>query len=214
MTQIIGAKNKLIPFRKMMVFVDGENMVFCYQKLLKNGRAPCKSVKHEKDVYVWNKNTIKNPGSHNIIRVYYYTYATGSDETIKRIRKDIKSLVYLKPSDDSLSPNNLYPIVFKKEKKEAATKGVDIQMSVDILSQIYLDNIDTVYLIAGDGDYLPLISEVIRMGKQIYLSAFSEGLNPKLEVMVDQFNLLDDTYFCKTEGASGTYKLPHNSKSQ
>lgn len=87
-------------------------------------------------------------------------------------------------------------------------------MSVDILSQIYLDNIDTVYLIAGDGDYLPLISEVIRMGKQIYLSAFSEGLNPKLEVMVDQFNLLDDTYFCKTEGASGTYKRPHNSKSQ
>ena len=122
MTQIIGAKNKLIPFRKMMVFVDGENMVFCYQKLLKNGRAPCKFVKHEKDVYVWDKNTIKNPGAHNIIRVYYYTYATGSDETIKRIRKDIKSLEYLKHSDDSLSPNNLYPIVFKKEKKRGSYK--------------------------------------------------------------------------------------------
>ena len=35
-----------------------------------------------------------------------------------------------------------------------------------------LDNIDTVYLIAGDGDYLPIISEVIRMGKQVYLAAF------------------------------------------
>ena len=45
-------------------------------------------------------------------------------------------------------------------------------MTVDILSQIYLDNIDTVYLIAGDGDYLPIISEVIRMGKQVYLAAF------------------------------------------
>jgi len=62
--------------------------------------------------------------------------------------------------------------LFSKKKKEAKSKGVDIQMTVDILSQIYLDNIDTVYLIAGDGDYLPIISEVIRMGKQVYLAAF------------------------------------------
>ncbi len=181
-------------FRRMMVFIDGENIVFSYQKLLENGRSPKDSVKHSPDVYAWEENSIINPGLHNIIRANYYTYATGDEKKINKVKTEIKSLLYRKHSDSPL-PNYIHPIVFKKAKKEAKTKGVDIQMTVDILSQIYHDNIDTVYLIAGDGDYLPIISEIIRMGKQIYLSAFSEGLSPKLEHKVDQFYLLDDIYF-------------------
>lgn len=180
-------------FRRMMVFIDGENIVFCYQKMLDNGFKPKDSVTHLKDVYVWEVRSI-NPSLHDIIRVNYYTYAIGSEEKINKIKDDMKSLSYLKHGSSFL-PNYIYPIVFKKEKKEKKTKGVDIQMTVDILSQIYFDNIDTVYLIAGDGDYLPIISEIIRMGKQIYLSAFSEGLSPKLRHKVDQFRLLDDIYF-------------------
>jgi uncharacterized LabA/DUF88 family protein len=181
-------------FRRMMVFIDGENIVFGYQKLLDKDHSPKDSVKHLNDVYVWEENSIITPGLHDIIRANYYTYATGSEEKINNIKKEIRSLSYRKNSSSPL-PNYLYPIVFKKAKKEAQSKGVDIQMTVDILSQIYLDNIDTVYLIAGDGDYLSIISEIIRMGKQIYLSAFSEGLSPKLEHKVDQFYLLDDVYF-------------------
>jgi len=181
-------------FRRMMVFIDGENLVFNYQKLLDEGYTQTDSVKHVKDVYVWEENSILNHGLHNIIRANYYTYATGSEERINDIKNEIKSLLYVKHRDSPL-PNNLHPIVFKKVKKEAQTKGVDIQMTVDILSQVYYDNVDTVYLIAGDGDYLPIISEIIRMGKQIYLSAFSHGLNPKLKYKVDQFNLLDNAYF-------------------
>lgn len=182
-------------FRRMMVFVDGENVVLNYQRSLdEGGYSPKDSVKHLRDVWVWEENSIINPGLHNIIRANYYTYATGSEDHINDIKNEIKSLSYRKHGDSPL-PNHLYPTVFKKAKKEAKSKGVDIQMTVDILSQIYLDNIDTVYLIAGDGDYLPIILEIIRMGKQIYLSAFSKGLNPKLEHKVDQFHLLDDIYF-------------------
>lgn len=192
---IAFAPRPMPSFKRMMVFVDGENIVFNYQKLLENN-LPKDSVKHMQDVYAWEEKTIMNPGLHNIIRAKYYTYATGSDEKIDQIKNDIKSLSYQKPNESRL-PNHLYPTVFKKSKKEAQSKGVDIQMTVDILSQIYRDNVDTVYLIAGDGDYLPIISEVIRMGKQIYLSAFSSGLNPKLKHKVDQFYLLDDIYFHK-----------------
>ena len=181
-------------FRRMMVFIDGENIVMNYQKLLDERSSPKDSVKHLQDVYVWEENSIINPGLHNIIRAHYYTYAIGSEEKIHEIENEIKKLWYQNNQYSSL-PQHLYPIIFKKAKKEAQTKGVDIQMTIDILSQIYQDNIDTVYLVAGDGDYIPIISEVIRMGKQIYLSAFSNGLNPKLEHKVDQFNLLDDIYF-------------------
>jgi len=195
MPQISSGPRPMPTFRRMMVFIDGENIVFNYQKLLDNGLTP-KDVEHLPDVFVWHEGSIINPGHHSIIRTNYYTYATGNEEKIKRINNEIKSLTYRNIPESSL-PNHLYPIVFKKEKKEAKSKGVDIQMTVDILSQIYLDNIDTVYLIAGDGDYLPIISEVIRMGKQVYLAAFSEGLNPKLKHKVDQFNLLNDIYFNK-----------------
>ena len=194
MPQLIQGARPMPSFRRMMVFIDGENIVFSYEKLVEDGYSPKDSVEHSPDVYVWEENSIKNPGLHNIVRANYYTYATGSEEKINRIKTEIRSLSYQKHSDSPL-PNYLYPIVFKKEKKTAQTKGVDIQMTVDILSQIYHDNIDTVYLIAGDGDYLPIISETIRMGKQIYMSAFSKGLNPKLEHKVDQFYLLDDIYF-------------------
>ena len=188
------ASRPMPQFRRMMAFIDGENMVMCYQKLVKKGNSPLDSVKHEEDVYVWEERSITSIGLHDIIKASYYTYATGSDERIDNIQKEINSLSYKKHQDSPL-PNNLSPVVFKKEKKEAQSKGVDIQMTVDILSQVYLNNIDTVYLIAGDGDYLPLIAEVTRMGKQIYLSAFSEGLNPKLEPKVNQFSLLDNLYF-------------------
>jgi uncharacterized LabA/DUF88 family protein len=181
-------------FRRMMVFVDGENVVFNYQSLLKEGKIPRDSVIHEPDIYAWEPKSIINPGLHELLRVKYYTYATGNDERITNINNEIKSLSFTKNNDSKL-PNNLFPVVFNKPKKSAQRKGVDIQMTVDILSQVYYNNIDTVYLIAGDGDYLPIIDEVIRMGKQIYLAAFSAGLNKKLEHRVDLFNLLDNVYF-------------------
>lgn len=181
-------------FRRMMVFVDGENIVFNYQKLLKEGRISTTAVQHEPDVYAWEPSSILSPGLHEVIRVNYYTYTTGNEERIDKIINEIKSLTFTKHNASTL-PNYIYPTVFKKAKKSAQSKGVDIQMTVDILSQVYNNNVDTVYLIAGDGDYLPIINEVIRMGKQVYLAAFSAGLNKKLKYKVDQFHLLDDLYF-------------------
>jgi uncharacterized LabA/DUF88 family protein len=196
-----GAVQRPMPqFRRMMVFIDGENIVLSYQRMLDKGRLALGSVKHELDVYVWEERSIIGIGLHDIIRASYYTYATGTEDKVDEIRKEINALSYKKHSDSPL-PNNLYSVVFKKAKKEAQSKGVDIQMTVDILSQVYFNNIDTVYLIAGDGDYLPIILEITKMGKQVYLSAFSEGLNPKLEHKVDQFHLLDDIYFQMNKGS-------------
>jgi uncharacterized LabA/DUF88 family protein len=59
----------------------------------------------------------------------------------------------------------------------------------------FTDEIDRVYLASGDGDYLPLIEEVMRRGKQIELLAFSSGLNYTLPYSVDSFNELDIVFF-------------------
>ena len=72
-------------------------------------------------------------------------------------------------------------------------------MTVDILTHVYQNNLDAVYLISGDGDYKPVIETVVRNGKHLYLAAFSSGLNPSLPHLADRFTLLDTYYFRKDQ---------------
>jgi uncharacterized LabA/DUF88 family protein len=66
---------------------------------------------------------------------------------------------------------------------------------VDVLNHVHRDNVDTVLLLSGDGDYMPVIAEVQRCGKQCWVSAFSDGLNEQLKYISDKFYLLDGTMF-------------------
>lgn len=59
----------------------------------------------------------------------------------------------------------------------------------------FTDTIDRIYLASGDGDYAPLIHEVMRRGKQVELLAFSSGLNAVLRPLVDRVHILDDRFF-------------------
>ena len=45
-------------YRRMMVFIDGENLVFSFQKLKEKGLKPIDQVEHLKDVYVWHPGSI------------------------------------------------------------------------------------------------------------------------------------------------------------
>ena len=42
-------------------------------------------------------------------------------------------------------------------------KGVDIALTKDLLSHAFLDNYDAVVLVAGDGDYVPVVEELKRL---------------------------------------------------
>ena len=41
--------------------------------------------------------------------------------------------------------------LFKKESRSRSGKGVDIQLSVDMLSHVFRGNVDSVLLMSGDG---------------------------------------------------------------
>jgi uncharacterized protein (TIGR00288 family) len=92
-------------------------------------------------------------------------------------------------------PRNLTPIVRKRLANTRASKGVDIQLTVDVLGHVYKNNIEAVYIMSGDGDFLPLMEEILRQGKQVYLSAFSSGLNDRLVEIATSFNRLDEAAF-------------------
>jgi len=64
-----------------------------------------------------------------------------------------------------------------------------------MLNSSLMENVDALYLLSGDGDFVPLIREVMRRGKQVYVMALSDGLNPELQVTADGFELLDSKIF-------------------
>ena len=90
---------------------------------------------------------------------------------------------------------SLYTRLFKQEKRKAKTKSVDINVSVDVLRNIMNGTGDVILLLSGDGDYLPLLEEVGRHGKQVWLGAFSKDLNPNLRFAADEFINLDSIFF-------------------
>ena len=193
------------PLGRIMAFIDGENIVFRYQEMRdKENLKPYErlDIKYEKDVFVWRPTTIK-AGLNVVNRVMYYTYTTGDDQHISNITQKIKGLIFLQynphnpssPAYKSTYPNNITPKVFKKKSRNQKVKGVDIQMTVDILTNVYQGNLDIVYLVSGDGDYIPVIKEVIRMGKHVYVAAFSSGLNQELVNIADRFINLETEYF-------------------
>lgn len=180
--------------RRLMVFVDEENMVFSFQKTLKDSNLkPSLGVSHCENTYVWHPHTFQFSG-YEVIRIIYYTFCVGDDKRIEEVKSQIKSLSYSK-DHDSVLPSYLRPSVFKKTKQEKKTKGVDIQITVDVLTNVFYDNVDTVLLVTGDGDFLPIINEVIRNGKQVILASFRTGLNKALLNYVDDYVELDNVYF-------------------
>jgi uncharacterized LabA/DUF88 family protein len=83
------------------------------------------------------------------IRANYYTSLTGNDLKILSVKQALRALGF-------------HPEVFKKVRREEKAKGVDIALVKDFLSHAFLDNYDVAVLVAGDWDYVPLITEVKR----------------------------------------------------
>jgi uncharacterized LabA/DUF88 family protein len=182
-------------FRRVMVFVDGENLVCRYQDMLVEGANAHPSVQHLRNVFAWSTDTVKIAGLYEVERASYYTYCMGDEAAVESASSQLKNLRFT-PHLGSQLPSNLFPRVFWKPKTTTG-KGVDIQMTVDVLAHAYRDNYDILYLVSGDGDYKPLIEEVARLGKQVYVAALSSGLNAALPKVADVFVDLDPYYTVK-----------------
>ena len=181
------------------MFIDGENLVTSYEDMKKRGRISNEGdVAYERKTFIWKNGTVR-PGLNVINRATYYTYVQGDALKVSEIEDRIKEMFFpnYRPTGYHQPielPSRLTPCVFKKSEGRAS-KGVDIQIALDILSHTYRNNLDTVFLMSGDGDYLPILKEVQQMGKQVFVAAFSRGLSPKLRRIADRFELLDDVYF-------------------
>jgi uncharacterized LabA/DUF88 family protein len=183
--------------RRWMLFVDGENLTIRAQKLAqKNNVSLTEGGYYRKDVFIWLPKLDARislvdhapiPIQRNAIRAYYYTSMVGDEVQIASVRRALWDLGF-------------NPEVFKKDKKSTRTKGVDITLAKDFLSNAFLNNYDVAILVAGDGDYVPMVNEVKRQGKVVYVMFFFDneaGLSPSLRLASDECFKLDDFFLDK-----------------
>ena len=188
-------ENRPMPsFRRMMIFADGENIVFRYQSMIKKGWQIREGMVHVPDVFVWSNWCSGLVGLHNVLRATFYTYAVGDDDYIMKICDTIKKTKFATHRDSAL-PNWLTPKVFKKQKKSASAKGVDIQICVDILSQVHSNNLDAILLISGDGDYIPLMKKLFEVGNKFIWQLFQMALIRNSLTLQTHFIVWTITFF-------------------
>lgn len=176
------------------MFVDGENFTIRGQQLaVSNALALAPGSHYEKDVFLWfpglsaRTNPFGNPPlklQPTAVRSYYYTSTTGDENRLTTIREALWSLGF-------------QPEVFKRDANTKRSKGVDIALAKDFLCNAFFGNYDVAVLVAGDGDYVPMVNEVKRMGKVVYVAfLYDHGLSSALRLVSDECFRLDE-FFCK-----------------
>jgi len=189
-----------MPVGKTRVFIDGENLVARYQQMLEEGWRVEDGVVHEKDVFVWHPD-VTCTGMMEVIRASYYTSVQGDAKRLSEVRDRISDTIYnwrrLFGSQSKTGQGTLYPQVFKRPRGSRRSRQVDIHITIDMMRSACGDAIDAVLLLSGDGDFIPLLDEVGRRDKKVWVAAFSSGLNRDLPHHADEFLCLDSTFLRK-----------------
>lgn len=177
-------------YPKSFIFADGENLVLRYQAMVKDGAKPKSNVVHRKDIYVWSPEvTLVSHWALN--RVSYYSSFVGDEPRFQSVAQEIAEI----PFNYHFGQGYLNPHLFKKQKRGEKTKSVDINLVTDLLRHTYNKSLEVAFILSGDGDYLPTIKDVMRQGSQVWVGAFSSGLDQRLKREVDEFYDLDKLFF-------------------
>lgn len=193
---------------RLMAFIDGENLTSRFEAMLKDGWVPRRVEKlyepgpivHEAGRFVWSPSTIFGvPSREDLLRVHYYTTFSGATDDFERFKEFLTQQKVIRYQGESqmmaVEHMQLVPRVFHKTTRGTKTKSVDINLSVEMLEYIRQNALDSIYLVTGDVDYLPLIEAAMRAGKKVYVAALSSGLSRRLEYSADKFISLNNTYF-------------------
>jgi len=176
--------------KRWMLFVDGENFTIRSQEFAKSAGLSIGDLAGEnlysRDNYFWPKGVLPllhpwvHPWNASVPgeRAYYYTILQGDELKLDNVR-------------DALKTCGFESFLAKKSKGQRA-KGVDIALTKDMLVNAFYNNYDVAVLVSGDGDYVPVVEELKRMGKIVIVAFYPEqGLNPKLRRAADRFQAIE-----------------------
>lgn len=188
-----------VPSYSWMVFVDGENFTIRGQTVARQNNLQLSEGKcYYTDTFLWlpssNAHSQLGQGhlhlAPNPIRSFYYTSVWGDEEKINDVRKKLWECKF-------------DPVVFKKVRRNEKAKGVDIALTKDLLTNAFHNNYDVAIIFAADSDYIPVIEEIRRMGKVVYLAFFNgDWIKDKLKVSCDSFVDITPTFIANWQKKS------------
>lgn len=69
--------------------------------------------------------------------------------------------------------------------------GVDVALACEVVSQAATSQCNTIIIVSGDGDFIPVIKKVKERGKKIEFASWEECANKSLMDECDYFTALD-----------------------
>jgi hypothetical protein len=190
-----------------MLFVDGENWTIRGRELAAAASVPLTPGPfYIPEAFLWYPGRPARKSStlfdrwlakHELedlaVRSYYFGTVVGDADLVNETRATIHRVGF-------------DPRIFKKEKKTRPTKAVDISLATEMLGHAHLDHFDVGVLLAGDGDYVPLVEAVKRLGKRVWVGFFDQYAARELQLVPDlYFTITDDLLNAwRTAGSKGS----------
>ena len=167
---------------RVMIFIDGSNV---YHSL--------KGIFGRTDVDM-GRFCRKLQNRRQLIRIYYYNAKVGKREEPERYRHQqaffsgVNAVPYLELRLGRLVYNN-WPNVPPYEK------GIDVQLTTDMLTHSFKNNYDVVILVAGDSDYVGALQAVKDNGKHVEVALFGKrGTSWQLRNVADRVVTLNKQF--------------------
>lgn len=172
-------------YRRVMYFIDGEYLKRSFQDLNNSVNIDYKNLPY----LLNNKFFVSSSIQGEIVRVYYYDAQCepGEEDYEDQLEffNKLDNVNYYETRRASLVRKG-------KNKGRREQKGVDVLISVDMMSKAYEDHYDIAIVIMGDRDFLPLIKSVKNLtGKRVFGVVFEGTYSSELALAFDKHWVVD-----------------------
>ena len=181
-----SASDRLKLLKKVMMFVDGG---YLRQQMNDNLKEAQFLGDPEKSIFEANLQGIFGKSCErffpnalaDLIRIYYYD-GVSTDPKHKKIKEYHEKLKKM----NMVHVKTIPLIKSSKEKSGYKQKGIDTQISIDMISKAYENHYDVALLLAGDNDFEPVVNAVKNdAGKNVYGIYFSSSYSEHLKYSFD-----------------------------
>jgi uncharacterized LabA/DUF88 family protein len=159
-------------FHKVMLFVDGSNMIHSSQRFSKGFKIDYGRLKTEL------------VGNRQLVRPHFFA-SYDSNKIPEPFYDALRSLGYevtVKPKRDRIISG----------KQVSIEKGVDVALVTKMLTHAFQGTYDVAILVSGDSDYVEAMQVVKDRGKTVEIAGFKGSVGKELRRVADKFIFLDD----------------------
>ena len=159
---------------RVMIFIDGSNLYHSIKNIF--GRT-------DLDIGKFCRRLL---GRRKLVRIYYYNAKVGMKEEPERYRHQqaffagVNAIPYSELRLGRLVYTN-WPSVPPFEK------GIDVQLTTDMITHSFRDNYDVAVLVAGDNDFVGALQAIKNNGQHVEVALFGrEGTSRQLRRVADK----------------------------